>query len=234
MSETVIPILPCASIADVLAFYRAIGFEVTHEQTRPNPFAVVERGDIRFQFFTIRGYDPAASYSTCYVLSDDVDALYEAFRSGLKRELGRVPTRGLPRLGPVKDMPYGVRQFLMTDPGGNTIRLGTPNGGPAEYPRAPKEPIARALHIAGLLGDSKGDVPAAARVVDRALDGDAVPAPDQLLRLLVLRADLALREGRAELAADLLARAGRVRGAGESAEVRDARRRAGDLAAELA
>ena len=42
------------------------------------------------------------------------------------RALGRVPSRGIPRIGALNDMSYGVRQFVMTDPGGNMIRIGQP------------------------------------------------------------------------------------------------------------
>ena len=37
-----------------------------------------------------------------------------------------MPTRGIPRIGALRDMSYGVRQFLLTDPGGNIIRIGQP------------------------------------------------------------------------------------------------------------
>jgi hypothetical protein len=43
MAERTIPILPCRSIDENLDFYRALGFEVTFQQTRPNPYAVVAR-----------------------------------------------------------------------------------------------------------------------------------------------------------------------------------------------
>jgi hypothetical protein len=72
----------------------------------------------------MKGYEPADSYSTCYVLTADVDRLYADFRDGLKRALGRVPSRGIPRIGALNDMCYGVRPFVMTDPGGNIIRIG--------------------------------------------------------------------------------------------------------------
>jgi hypothetical protein len=73
-------------------------------------------------------------------VTTDVEALYVAFRSGLRAALGKVPTRGLPRIGPLKDMSYGVRQFLLTDPGGNTVRVDLrradePAETPAESPK---------------------------------------------------------------------------------------------------
>ncbi|WP_158687631.1 hypothetical protein [Streptomyces sp. AA1529] len=56
-----------------------------------------------------------------------------------------------------------------------------------------------ALLRATLLADAKKDLPGAARIIDRALGiPDERPAPGELLRLLVLRADLAQRSGDTE------------------------------------
>jgi hypothetical protein len=70
-SEITIPILPCHSINEMLEFYRVLGFEVTYQQSKPNTYAVVCRGDIELHFFSMRGYEPANSYSTCYVRVPD-------------------------------------------------------------------------------------------------------------------------------------------------------------------
>lgn len=122
VSEETIPVLPCRTIQPVLDFYTALGFEVTFQQQSPNPYGVVERGGIQLHFLGMERYEPAESYSTCYIQTDDVDGLHAAFRAGLKTAYGRVPTRGLPRIGALKDTSYGVRQFLVTDPGGNCLR----------------------------------------------------------------------------------------------------------------
>ncbi|MER7734766.1 VOC family protein [Streptomyces erythrochromogenes] len=240
MSEKTIPILPCPTIQPVLDFYRAIGFQVTHQQRSPNPYAVVERGGIELQFFGLKGYEPTRSISTCYVMTDDVDGLYDAFRSGLKLAYGRVPTRGLPRIGPLKDMSYGVRQFLMTDPAGNCIRIGQPANqdrdqgqgqGQKSHPPAPRETFARALHTASLFADSKDDPAGAAKIIDRVLRlEDERPTPVQLFRLLVLRADAASRLGDAEAMASALGGAAAVRLTPEEREsVRDDTERLEDL-----
>lgn len=201
MSETTIPILPCQTIQPVLDFYTALGFEVTFQQRSPNPYAVVERGGIELQFFGMKKYEPTESLSTCYVLTDDVDALYEAFRAGLKATYGKIPTRGLPRIGPLKDMSYGVRQFLMSDPGGNCIRIGKKTSEDQRHRPAPKETFARALHNAALFADSRDDPKGAAKIIDRVLKmEDEQPTPVQLLRLLVLRSDVAGRLGDDETA----------------------------------
>ncbi|OEV27753.1 bleomycin resistance protein [Streptomyces nanshensis] len=223
MSEKTIPILPCQFIQPVLDFYTALGFEVTFQQKSPNPFAVVERGGIELQFFGMKKYEPTESFSTCYVLTDDVDTLYEEFRAGLKAAYGRVPTRGLPRIGPLKDMSYGVRQFLMSDPGGNCIRIGKKTSEDQHHRPAPKETFARALHNAALFADSHEDPLGAAKIIDRVLRlEDEQPTRVQLLRLLVLRADVAGRLGDDERAVALLEEAAAVQlPDGERESVRD-------------
>ncbi|MFF6873183.1 bleomycin resistance protein [Streptomyces sp. NPDC085463] len=206
--EKTIPILPCRTLQPVLDFYTALGFEVTFRQRSPNPYAVVERGGIQLHFFGMKQYDPTVSYSMCYVRTDAVDELHAAFRAGLKAAYGRIPTRGLPRIGPLKDTTYGVRQFLLTDPGGNCIRIGQPTNDDPHHRPAPEETFAGALHHAALLADSKEDAAGAARILDRALGNeDEHPTPVQLLRLLVLRADVAGRLADEKTAASALARA---------------------------
>ena len=99
VDDRMIPILPCRSIDDQLAFYEALGFEVTYRQKAPNVYASVQRGAIELHFFVLKGYEPESSYSTCYVYVSDVDQLYADFRAGMKRALGRIPTRGSRELG---------------------------------------------------------------------------------------------------------------------------------------
>jgi predicted enzyme related to lactoylglutathione lyase len=208
------PVLPCQALPPVLEFYTALGFATTFEQRSPNPYAVVERDGVQLHFYGMRHYDPAASHSTCVIRTDDVDALHAAFRAGLKAAYGRVPTRGLPRIGTPADTSHGVRQFLLTDPGGNCLRVAQPLSDDHRHRPAPREPYARALHQAALFADSRDDCPAAARVLDRALDraasGAEPPTPVELFRLLALRADVAGRLGDDAGAASARARAAAV------------------------
>ncbi|MGA5046158.1 VOC family protein [Streptomyces arboris] len=235
MTEKTIPLLPCRTelIQSVVDFYTALGFETTHLQKSPYAYAVVERGAVELQLYGMKDYDPATSHSSCYVLTEDVDGLHAAFRAGLKAAYGRIPTRGLPRIGPLKDMSYGVRQFLATDPTGNTIRVGQviSGGGEEEPATAPKETFARALHMADLFADSKQDYPGAAKIIDRVLNlEDERPTPVQRVQLLVLRGDIAQRLGDTEAARARLGEAASVQLSTEEQEAaRDALARLGDL-----
>ncbi|MFD4142229.1 bleomycin resistance protein [Streptomyces sp. NPDC058572] len=209
MTEKTIPLLPCRTIQPVVDFYTALGFETTFLQKSPYPYAVVERGPVQLQFFGMKQYDPAESYSGCYIVTDDVDTLHETFRAGLKAAYGKIPLRGLPRIGPLKDMSYGMRQFLMTDPGGNSVRVGQAISEDQSHRPAPRETFARALHMADLFADSKQDLPGAAKIIDHALAliPDERPTAVQHLRLLVLRGDIAQRLGDDEPARQFLGRA---------------------------
>ncbi len=203
--DRMIPLLPCRSIDDQIAFYESLGFEVTYRQKAPNVYASVQRGAIELHFFTMKGYEPATSYSTCYVLVSDVDTLYADFRAGLKRSLGRVPTRGIPRIGALGDMSYGVRQFLLTDPGGNIIRIGQPLAKTDAAAARPTSRLAKALEAATLLMHSKVDPETTARVLDAAMADDP-DAPDVLrVQARILRAEAAHALGDDALAATLLA-----------------------------
>ena len=200
-----IPLLPCRSIDDQIAFYEALGFEVTYRQKAPNVYASVQRGAIELHFFVMKGYEPADSYSTCYVLVSDVDRLYADFRSGLKQHLGRIPTRGIPRIGALGDMSYGVRQFLLTDPGGNIIRIGQPLEAREDEVSRPTSRLEKALPAANLLMYSKVDPQMAARVIDDALADETDASDVILVQARILRADAAHALGDDALAARLLA-----------------------------
>lgn len=234
-TERMIPLLPCRSIDDQIGFYETLGFEVTYRQKAPNVYASVQRGGIELHFFVMKGYDPAGSYSTCYVMVADIDPLYADFRARLKQALGRVPTRGIPRIGALGDMSYGVRQFLMTDPGGNIIRIGQPLAATVPQADEARPRLERALDAASLLMDSKADPETAARVLDGALAATAEASDALLVRARILRADAALALGDDALAGSLLEDvAGVSLGPDDRAALVDELARADDLRRTLA
>ena len=207
-NEITIPILPCRSINEVLEFYRALDFEVTYQQAKPNNYAVVQRGGIELHFFSMREYEPANSYSSCYVRVADVDGLYQAFVAGLRQKYGRLPSAGIPRVIPLKNKAHGLREFIVVDPGGNWIRIGqvmaTPAGDEDKPIATTATRLAKALHAATLL-DRAGQYDNAARMLDTALTQEATAAPLDRVPALVFRAGLAITMGDLALARRLLA-----------------------------
>jgi catechol 2,3-dioxygenase-like lactoylglutathione lyase family enzyme len=188
--ETTIPALPCKSIRDTVAFYRALGFDIPYEQTNPNPYAIVRRGGIELHFFSMRDYDPAQSYSTCIVLLSDAEQLYAEFKAALKQHYGRVLSTGIPRLTRLRVNSEGNRAFNIIDPGGNWIRFSERT--PVEETETKSTSLSRAIKGAEFLADSKVDYPAAAAMLDKALAQNNAGTPPQRVQALVLRAALAI------------------------------------------
>jgi hypothetical protein len=219
-------------MAETLTFYVAMGFEITYQQARPNTYACVRRGGIELHFFTLRELDPAQSYSTCYILVTDVNALYQAFAGGLRAHYGRLPVAGIPRLTPLRNKSDGMRGFNVVDPGGNWIRIGQRMETPEALPQAKtaSTKLSRAIQAADLLADSKGDFAAAAKLLDAALKQDEVVPVVQRAKALILRAGLAVNLGDSSLARHLLAEMRQIRlEDDERASLGDEMQRAEDL-----
>ncbi|WP_243790308.1 VOC family protein [Saccharopolyspora gloriosae] len=230
MAEKAIPLLMARSVEPVAEFYVALGFEVVFRQVAPYRFLSVRRGGIELNFYGDKEFDPASCAHGCLVDTDDVDYLHAAFTEGLRDAFGSVPAQGIPRVGALKDMSYGVRQFLMTDPGGNTIQVAQPINEDQRHRPLPKGTFDRAIHMGSLFADSEQDLELASKVLDRALHRtDEEPTEVQLVKLLVLRADVAVRRDESALARELLVRA-RAAG-GNGPELIDDLRRAAELEA---
>ncbi|KYG04156.1 hypothetical protein BE21_00230 [Sorangium cellulosum] len=198
MSEaTTIPVLPCVSMPETLAFYGALGFEVTHQQTTPNVYAATRRGDVHLHFMGLKRLDPRESYSTCLVLVPEVERLHETFSEGLRRAYGKVPVAGFPRISRMKK---GQSRFTVVDVAGNSvifIRRDAPDDDDEGAARSRSNSrLGRALRAAARLRDFKNDDAAAAKVLDVALarkeDADA---PLERARALAARLELAVALG---------------------------------------
>ena len=208
-NEITIPALPCASINETLQFYVALGFEITYQQTRPNTYACVKRDEIDLHFFSMKGYDPAQSYSTCLVLVTDVDEIYQAFAAGLRQHYGKLPVTGIPRIGrPNNNNVDGDRRFNVVDPGGNWIRFfqkaTTPELRENTLPQQNKlTKYSRMLRAAHLQAEH-GDYAETAKILDGGLERDKDMPAEYRLPALALRAEVALMLEEPELARKLL------------------------------
>ncbi|RRS01491.1 VOC family protein [Glycomyces terrestris] len=210
--EKTIPLLPCRSIDETAEFYRALGFQETLHQTRPNPYTVVEKDDIQLHFFGVDDLDPETTYGTCVVIVPDTGALFETFAAGMRAAYGKLLVSGIPRMTrPRKRANTGNRAgFSVVDPGGNTIRF-FPADEDTEEPPAPTSRLGRTLARAIVLGDAKGDTAQAAKILDATLakTPDDTP-PRELAEALAYRAELAARQNDPARARDLLDRLARV------------------------
>jgi hypothetical protein len=201
-----VPLLPCTSINETETFYKALGAIITYKQKAPNNYIAFRLNDLEIHFFALKQLAPAENYSTCYLFVTDIDPFYETCRTGLRSLYNKIPLKGMPRINPLKDMPaYGVRQFIIVDPSGNHIRIGQPIEKTdslifAENNKAPLTgtPLAKAYELGSRLADSLGDFITAAKTLDKALAAAGTNDSLNLLKVLILRADLAQRLGETE------------------------------------
>jgi uncharacterized glyoxalase superfamily protein PhnB len=111
-------VMPGFGVADVtraVAFYEEkLGFRVTFRNGAV--FAIVTRDGIEISLGPHRPGAPAGTCA-CYVKLKGVDALHDEFAA-----------RGVAMTHPLKTEAYGMREFMITDPDGNTLNFGEPVG----------------------------------------------------------------------------------------------------------
>jgi len=119
--DLAIPILLTRSVEQALAFYRGLGFD-GRAFGQPAHYAVLTRGTVEFHLALKTGLDPTGSEAMCYIRVADAARLHaESSTAGLS-------TTGIPRLEPVADRPWQMREFALVDPDGNLLRIGQPLG----------------------------------------------------------------------------------------------------------
>ena len=107
---TVTPTLPVTDMDEAVRFYEAAGFEVRRYD---EGFAFVTRNDqSTFDLDLAPHIDPTANGSGCYIIIDCVDEWHRTLAAA-----------GLD-VTAVADMPWRIREFTLTDPSGNHIRIG--------------------------------------------------------------------------------------------------------------
>ena len=192
-SAITIPILPCADLDESISFYEAVGFNRTYRQQRPNPYAVVELGEIRIHLFGLDDFDPVTSYGSVIIAVSDPDALYEDFAAGLRERFGKLPSSGIPRILRPRKRHGTVRGFSVVDPGGNWLRVS--KLGDAEETREATTGLARVIENAARLGDAKGDDDEAVRLLENGLERFSDAPRIERARALLYLAELYARVG---------------------------------------
>jgi catechol 2,3-dioxygenase-like lactoylglutathione lyase family enzyme len=121
--EFAVPILPSRDLDATLAFYERLGFENAGAAPSEWNYLIIRRGTVQLHFYGAREVDPLTTSSSCYVFTDDADALYDAWNAiGISSD----PTTGSRLAGPPVDTDYGMREFALVDPSGNLVRVGSP------------------------------------------------------------------------------------------------------------
>jgi uncharacterized glyoxalase superfamily protein PhnB len=105
------PTLPVRDMDEAVSFYERAGFGARLYEG--GGFAFVERDDESvFDLDHVPHLDPSTNAAGCYLIVPDVEEWHA--------ELGAA---GLP-VTPMEDQAWGMREFTLTDPSGNHVRIG--------------------------------------------------------------------------------------------------------------
>jgi hypothetical protein len=197
-SPTTIPVLPCISMPETVAFYGALGYQVTHQQTSPNVYLATRRGDVHLHFMGMAKLDPASAYSTCLVIVPEVEVLHATFAAALRGLYGKLPVSGRPRISRMKK---GQSRFTVVDAAGNSV-IYIRQDAPDEYDEhddgrrseASRSRLGRAMRTAARLRDFRNDDAMAARVLAAALRHDEGTALERG-HALAMCAEIAAAQG---------------------------------------
>ena len=118
--DQTIPILPSRSIAATVDFYQRLGFKGgAHDHDKD--YAILTKGSIELHFFKHPTLVPEDSYAGCYVRVVNVERIYQDFLAS------QLPQTGIPRVDPLENKPWGLREFAVLDLDGNLLRIGQIN-----------------------------------------------------------------------------------------------------------
>ena len=177
----------------------SLGFQGHLPPGKANPYVALDRDGLELHYFGIPGFLPEDSYGSCVVITDDIEALFDAFAAGLRAAYGKLPVSGFPRI---------TRPRRRKNSGNRTgsawsIRAATGSGVTAE--RSPVESpsdasvsrLRAAVDNAVVIADSHGDAAQAAKILAGALARDTTARPEERLEAEEYLAEL--RERVAEL-----------------------------------
>ncbi|MEV0128706.1 glyoxalase [Dactylosporangium sp. NPDC050688] len=188
-NETTVPLLGCVAPEETLAFWRALGFAVTYEQTRPYLYLAFRWSGFDLHYSRAApGVDPAQEQTGgCLVMVDAVAPYHAAFTAAMRAAYGKVLVKGLPRITRFRP---GASRFTVMDPSGNSvIFIQRDEPGDVEYGGSKRlQGLAKVLDNARILREFKQDDLAAFRALNSGLrrHGDTAPPLAQATALAQL------------------------------------------------
>ncbi len=114
----IIPVIKCRDINESLHFYtKVLDFEIEDQGEDDFPYKILYREGARIDISTGSG---DGVFGSCVVIEvEEVDNLFKKF---IKRGLDVSDKSGVHRQ-PI-DQTWGMREFYVEDPNGNTLRFG--------------------------------------------------------------------------------------------------------------
>jgi catechol 2,3-dioxygenase-like lactoylglutathione lyase family enzyme len=108
-----VPILACASVEDTIAFYvDRLGFEREWVWGDLPEDGGVRRGEVQLYFMRSPQLAEGCRGREVMLFVEDVDALHDEHRR-----------RGAPIAEPLRDEPWGLREYSVLDPHGHRLRF---------------------------------------------------------------------------------------------------------------
>lgn len=124
------PILPAKNLDETRAFYMRLGFTPWFGGQTWSDYEILSSGELVMHFFAAPALVPGDNQAGCYWRVASADHVYqECAAQGL-------PLQGIPRLEPICDQPWGMREFVLVDPSGNLVRVGHQGSSNAASPGA--------------------------------------------------------------------------------------------------
>lgn len=105
------PILPVGDFDAAVAFYEAAGFDVRLYEGGGFAFVSLHDEDV-FNLGLAENFDPLANRAGCYLTVADVQEWHTRL------------TAADATVTAIEAMPWGMREFTLTDPDGNHLRFG--------------------------------------------------------------------------------------------------------------
>jgi hypothetical protein len=103
-----IPILPSADLDRTAAFYAPVGFT---ETGRHDGYLLLHNGPVELHF----SQQTDAAASQCFIQVGDALKLWKQLRH-----------RGVDGVADITEQDYSMREFVLTDPDGHHVRIGSP------------------------------------------------------------------------------------------------------------
>ncbi|MFE3442986.1 VOC family protein [Nocardia sp. NPDC059180] len=193
MGDIAVPVLPTADLPRTLEFYRALGYKVTYEQTRPYVYGAVEAHGCALHFAAPQGKGSfPEDWSGCLVMVDDIAERHRTLTTSLRAHYGKIPVKGEPRITRFRP---GQSRFSVIDPDGNWVTY-IQNDEPMELEYGGSKSLtglARVLDNARILRDFKNDDETATRVLEVGLRRYSSTAPaTEVARAWAALTDLAV------------------------------------------
>jgi catechol 2,3-dioxygenase-like lactoylglutathione lyase family enzyme len=110
------PTLPVRDLNEAIDFYERAGFGVrAYKEDEDDPgdgFAFVDYAGQNLFDLDVVDVEPAQNHAGCYLIVPDPDGWH------IRLAADRLPVTAL------EDQPWGMREFTLTDPSGNNVRIG--------------------------------------------------------------------------------------------------------------